>query len=58
MVLTKNKEVYLLDYKTGIHHQKHQLQLDKYQEAIELMGYKVVKKSLVYIGEKITVLDF
>ncbi len=58
MVLSKNKDVYLLDYKTGIHHQKYQLQLDKYQEAIELMGYKVVKKSLVYIGEKITVLDF
>lgn len=58
MVLTKNNEVFLLDYKTGIHHQKYQLQLDKYQEAIELMGYKVVKKSLVYIGEKITVFGF
>jgi ATP-dependent exoDNAse (exonuclease V) beta subunit len=58
MVLTQNKEVYLLDYKTGTHYQKYQLQLDKYQVAIELMGYKVVKKSLVYIGEKITVLDF
>lgn len=58
MVLTPNNEVYLLDYKTGAHHQKYQLQVDKYQEAIELMGYKVVKKSLVYIGKNITVMEF
>ena len=57
MVLTKNKEVYLLDYKTGLHNPKYQLQLEIYQNAIELMGYKVVKKSLVYIGEQINVVD-
>ena len=55
MVLNKNKEVYLLDYKTGTHNTKYQVQLENYQNAIELMGYKVVKKSLIYIGEKISV---
>jgi ATP-dependent exoDNAse (exonuclease V) beta subunit len=57
MVLTKDKEVYLLDYKTGLHNHKYQLQLEAYQNAIELMGFKVVKKSLIYIGEQINVVN-
>ncbi len=57
MVLTKNKEVYLLDYKTGVHQPKYKLQLENYQNAIEKMGYKVVKKSLIYIGEQIEVVN-
>jgi len=57
MVLTKNKEVFLLDYKTGMHNAKYQLQLENYQNAIELMGYKVVKKALIYIGEQINVVN-
>jgi ATP-dependent exoDNAse (exonuclease V) beta subunit len=57
MVLTKDKEVFLLDYKTGTHNPKYQLQLDNYQNAIELMGYKVVKKALIYIGEQINVVN-
>lgn len=57
MVLTKNNEVFLLDYKTGTHNPKYQLQLENYQNAIELMGYKVVKKSLIYIGEQINVVN-
>jgi ATP-dependent exoDNAse (exonuclease V) beta subunit len=57
MVLTKNKEVFLLDYKTGTHNPKYQLQLENYQNAIELMGYKVVKKALIYIGEQINVVN-
>jgi ATP-dependent exoDNAse (exonuclease V) beta subunit len=57
MVLTKNKEVYLLDYKTGTHNPKYQLQLENYQNAIEKMGFKVVKKSLIYIGEQINVVN-
>ena len=57
MVLAKNKEVLLLDYKTGIHNPKYQLQLENYQNAIELMEYKVVKKALIYIGEQINVVN-
>ena len=57
MVLTKNKEVFLLDYKTGTHNVKYQQQLESYQAAIEKMGYKVVKKTLVYIGKEIVVID-
>jgi ATP-dependent exoDNAse (exonuclease V) beta subunit len=57
MVVTSNNEVYLLDYKTGTHHQKYQLQLENYQNAIEKMGLKVTKKALVYIGEVINVVN-
>jgi ATP-dependent exoDNAse (exonuclease V) beta subunit len=57
MVLTKNKEVYLLDYKTGTQSPKYQMQLENYQNAIEIMGFKVVKKSLVFIGKNINVVN-
>ena len=57
MVLTKKNEVLLLDYKTGTHSVKYQQQLENYQTAIESMGYKVVKKALIYIGKRIDVID-
>lgn len=57
MVLTKGNEVLLLDYKTGIHNRKYQLQLENYQSAIEKMGYKVSKKALIYIGEAINIVN-
>ena len=56
MVFGTNNEVFLLDYKTGAHQSKYQLQLENYQNAIEKMGYQVTKKALVYIGEKIEVI--
>ena len=57
MVVTKDKEVFLLDYKTGAQDTKYQKQLENYQSAIELMGYKVVKKALIYIGKEIHVVN-
>ena len=57
MVLTSDNNVLLLDYKTGVHRGKYQQQLDNYQKAIELMGYKVVKKALIYIGKEIDVVN-
>ncbi|NGY36472.1 UvrD-helicase domain-containing protein [Flavobacterium sp. XN-5] len=57
MVVTKDKEVFLLDYKTGVHNAKYQKQIEDYHSAIELMGYKVVKKALIYIGKEIDVVD-
>lgn len=57
MVVNKANEVYLLDYKTGAHNAKYQKQLENYQHAIELMGYKVVKKVLIYIGKEIDVVN-
>lgn len=57
MVITTNKEVYLLDYKTGAHQAKYSTQLENYQNAIEQMGYKVTKKALVYIGEQLEIVN-
>ncbi len=57
MVISKNMEVQLLDYKTGLHQAKYKLQLENYQNAIEKMGYTVVKKSLIYIREQIEVVN-
>jgi ATP-dependent exoDNAse (exonuclease V) beta subunit len=57
MVLTKLNEIYLLDYKTGTHQTKYQLQLENYQNAIEKMGFKVTKKALVYIGDTLGIVN-
>jgi hypothetical protein len=51
-----NKEVFFIDYKTGF------IMLNiktirKLSAAIELMGYKVVKKSVIYIGKEIDVVN-
>lgn len=55
MVITQEKAVFLLDYKTGIPNAKYNRQLEDYQYAIEQMGFKVQKKVLVYISEDIQV---
>ena len=57
MVLKNNQEMYLLDYKTGKHEPKYHKQLQNYQDAIEQMGYKVIKKSIIYIGNEIEIVN-
>lgn len=57
MVLAENNQIYLLDYKTGLHQAKYIQQLENYQNAIEKMGFKVTKKALVYIGETLEVVN-
>ncbi len=55
IVITKENNVLLLDYKTGAHQEKYRLQLENYQTSIESMNLKVVQKALVYIGATIEV---
>ncbi|WP_026714785.1 UvrD-helicase domain-containing protein [Flavobacterium daejeonense] len=55
IVIDRNKEVLLLDYKTGAYQAKYQKQLEEYQLAIELMDLKVVQKALVFIGQEVKV---
>jgi ATP-dependent exoDNAse (exonuclease V) beta subunit len=57
IVLTQNKEAYLLDYKTGAINSKYAQQIQEYQDAIEDLGYKVLKRALVYIGTEIDVVN-
>ncbi|QYJ68862.1 UvrD-helicase domain-containing protein [Flavobacterium litorale] len=56
-VVVNNNKAYLLDYKTGTHLPKHEKQLQQYQEALQQMGLQVAKKTLVYIGAKINVVN-
>jgi ATP-dependent exoDNAse (exonuclease V) beta subunit len=57
VVLTEDKNAYLLDYKTGAINSKYKQQIQEYQDAIEDLGYKVLKKALVYIGTEIDVVN-
>lgn len=57
VVITPNREAYLLDYKTGSSNPKYKQQVEEYQFAIENMGFKVLKKALVYIGTDIDVVN-
>lgn len=49
IVFNKKNEVIIIDYKTGTKNIFHEKQLNKYGQAIRKMGYKVVKKLLIYI---------
>ncbi|AYN06054.1 exodeoxyribonuclease V subunit beta [Flavobacterium sp. 140616W15] len=57
VVITPKGEAYLLDYKTGSANPKYKQQVEEYQFAIENMGFKVLKKALVYIGTDIDVVN-
>ena len=41
VVILNGGDVILLDYKTGVHYSKYQLQLENYQKDIEKMCFKV-----------------
>ncbi|NUY81327.1 UvrD-helicase domain-containing protein [Flavobacterium sp. MAH-1] len=56
MVLTPDRQVYLLDYKTGNPNPKYEKQLENYAHAIESMGFRVTKKALVFTGEPLNVI--
>ena len=47
----------LLEYKTGFYNEKQQSHVENYQRAIESMGYRVVKKALIYIGERVEIVN-
>lgn len=54
-IVIQGKNAFLLDYKTGLHQAKYDKQLNEYESALEEIGFTVVKKVLVYIGEEIEV---
>jgi RecB family exonuclease len=57
VVVNASGQAFLLDYKTGKHLDKYEKQLSNYQFALEEMGLQVAKKTLVYIGEDINVIN-
>ena len=54
----KDNEAIIIDYKTGAVNNKYEQQLQLYTTQLEMMGYKVSKKILVYINENIDVVEF
>ena len=53
----KDDEVIILDYKTGNPFEAHHQQLLKYQQVLTSMDFKVSKRLLVYINDKIDVVE-
>jgi ATP-dependent exoDNAse (exonuclease V) beta subunit len=58
IVINSNREVAIIDYKTGLLNPKHEEQLYEYQNVLEEMGYKVVKRILIYINDGIVAKEF
>lgn len=55
IVLNQQNQAMILDYKTGQPLAKHHKQVKMYEVALQNMGFKVVKKALVYIGETLEI---
>ena len=58
LVFLDEKNVVLIDYKTGAESSQHVLQLDDYAQSLNEMGYDVAKKILIYTNEEITIKEF
>jgi ATP-dependent exoDNAse (exonuclease V) beta subunit len=56
-VAIRNNKAYLLDYKTGVHLDKYEKQLKGYEYSLKQMGLVVERKTIVYIGDGIEVVD-
>ena len=52
-VITPEKNVLLLDYKTGKHHESHTIQLQEYASCLAQQGHNVKQKLLVYCGKNL-----
>ena len=55
MIINENNEAIIIDYKTGKPNKKYHGQLNNYARIIEELGYKVITKLLVYLGENIVI---
>ncbi len=56
-VIISNQNVTILDFKTGQNSEKYKQQLSEYKKLFSLMEYKNVKAYLVFISEKIDVIE-
>lgn len=57
IVLQSDNKVMLLDYKTGKPTLKHHQQLAEYEAVLVEMGFEVIKKTLVYLGDKVEIVN-
>ena len=57
LVFIDEKEVVIIDYKTGNPSSEHHQQLLKYERVLKSMDFKVDKKLLIYINQEIDVVE-
>jgi len=55
VIINSKKEAIIIDYKTGLEDKRYIQQIITYQDVLESMNFKVVKKFLVYINDVIQV---
>ena len=56
LVFTKEKDVVIIDYKTGVPSPEHHQQLLKYERVLQSMNFTVDKKLLVYMNDEIDII--
>lgn len=57
-IVTNSKgQTTVLDYKTGAKNVKHQHQINTYAKALSKMGFSVINQWIIYLGEKIEILE-
>lgn len=49
LIILPNREVKLLDFKTGTHQRAHHKQIERYSKSLKEMGYLVIESKLVYL---------
>ncbi len=57
LVFNKQNEVIIIDYKTGNPSNEHHQQLLRYERVLKSMDFNIDKKLLVYINNKIDVVE-
>ena len=55
IAIIKNK-AYLLDYKTGVPKEDHKNQVEKYEILLKNMGFDVIEKALIYLGQDLKII--
>ncbi len=53
LVFLNDKDVTIIDYKTGKENNSHIVQMGKYEAMLKEMNFKVVEKILLYVNEKV-----
>lgn len=56
VVIKPNKDCLIIDYKTGKEEPKYAQQVLSYAQSLEQMGYRVIKKVLLYTGDDLKII--
>lgn len=56
VVISKNS-VFVVDYKTGMHHPEYALQINRYAGYLTEMGYEIVRCLVVYLEPEVSVVE-